>query len=209
MKFLKITFIFLIFLITIELGYIIFLFSRKENQKFEGNQKIEKPLKKVHRSIPVESFKKIKEKKMAFHPSVWENILKRMYLLPDSEAKTLIYQESGIDQIIEVERKEACVEDRRNGVLYPGVICFPFAFRVENKDYPESSMWFYLTEKNLEKVSVFKKNGQDFVRADLEEIKPGVKIKRIELWDPSHPFDINNLKDYLDKQIVDLKIYVY
>ena len=140
----------------------------------------------------------------AFHPTVLDT-LKRMF--KSENASVYIFQESK-HKVLDVEPKGACVEDRRNGVLYPGEICFPFAIKVEDKILPQGYHWLYFTEKNIAKTKVFIKTKNNNILSSLYQIQPGDIILKIEKWDPSIPFDINHLKDYLDKQLIEQYVYI-
>lgn len=140
----------------------------------------------------------------AIHPTVLDQ-LRRM--IKSEDASVYILQESK-EKVVGVEPKGACVEDRRNGVVYPGEICFPFAIKVEDKVLPEGYHWIYFTEKNIKQTKVFIKTKKGNVLSSLQQIQPGDIILRIEKWDPSVPFDINQLKEYLDKQLIEQNIYI-
>ena len=141
----------------------------------------------------------------AVHPTMLE-IIKRYVKSPESSLYILAEQ-SNI-RVLEVERKSACVEDRRNGIVFPGEICFPFAMKLENKSTPNGYIWVFLTENQIKKVKVYKRNNNTLSQARLSDIKVNDRISTVEKWDPSIHFDINFLKDSLDKQMIEYNLYL-
>lgn len=207
-KTLKIIFGILLAVIIIELSMLFLFLNLKSNKKLSENKpRIVKTGQPLHESIKVNS---PEYKKMltfitpAIHPTVL-NSLGRM--VKSEDGGVYILQESK-HKVIAVEPKGACVEDRRNGVLYPGEICFPFAIKVEQNAHPEVYNWFYFTEKNIAKTKVFIKTKKGNIPSSFQQIQPGDIILKIEKWDPSIPFDINYLKEYIDKQLVEQNIYI-
>jgi len=187
-KVLKIVFLFLFFIIIIEFG---FLFFFKE--------------KTLHESIyySEEEQKQIENSQKAIDPTVLQT-LSNIIKTPDH--KLYILQESK-EKVLETSTN-SCVEDRRNGILYPGKICFPFAYKVSLKNFPKEFTWKYLTEKNIKNTKVFLKKNGKLKQASIYDIKKGDTILQLEKWDPSIKPDLNNLKKFLDKQMIEFTIII-
>jgi hypothetical protein len=200
---------FFILLITIAVE-VLFLYSVK-NKAPSNNLRTTKTGQPLHKttSVSISEYKEMATSTIpAFHPSIIKDLEKYVKFPDDNNAKLLIYQENKT-KVLAIEPKGACVEDRRNGVLYPGEICFPFAMKIEDKKLPHGYTWIYFTETNLKNTNVYiKKNGRE-IKTNLQSIKPNDIVKTVEKWDPSIPFDISKLKDYLDKQMVEFNIYIY
>jgi hypothetical protein len=155
---LRIIFLSLLLVIIIEIGFIL-LYKEKV----------------VHESISYseKEIEQIKKSEKAIDPTILQQL---STIIKSPNHKLYILQESK-DEVLETSTN-ACVEDRRNGVLYPGKICFPFAYKVK-----------------LKKASVY-------------DIKKGDTIIQSEKWDPSIKVDLNNLKDFLDKQMIEFNIII-
>jgi len=189
-KIIKIIFLSLFVILIIEIGFI-FLINK--------NKKI------VHESVSYskEELKQIESYEKAIDPTILQQL---STITKDADYKLYILQESR-EKVLETSTK-ACVEDRRNGVLYPGEICFPFAYKVALKNFPKEFTWKYLTEKNIKNTKVFiKKNGK-LKKASLYDIKKGDTILTSEKWDPSVKYDLNNLKKFLDQQMIEFTIII-
>jgi len=187
-KILRIIFLSLLLVIIIEIGFIL-LYKEKV----------------VHESISYseKEIEQIKKSEKAIDPTILQQL---STIIKSPNHKLYILQESK-DEVLETSTN-ACVEDRRNGVLYPGKICFPFAYKVKLTDFPKDSTWKYLTEKNLKKTKVYIKENGKLKKASVYDIKKGDTIIQSEKWDPSIKFDLNNLKDFLDKQMIEFNIII-
>ncbi len=201
-KILSIIFI-LLFLLLI--GEVVYLMNIKNSPKVVNQ--VKKNDLPFHPSTQTssEAYKKLKVEP-AIHPETLK-MLARFMKSSSSEGSLYILQEQ-TTKVLGIEARGACVEDRRNGVLYPGQICFPFAMKLEDKILPEGYVWTYLTESNIKKTTVYIKNKEGQKAATLKDIQPNDLITTVEKWDPSIAFDINKLKEYLDEQIVELTIYI-
>lgn len=204
----KVLLVFLIILLIIILGelfYILVITDKKPLKSESFKTKTGQPMHETtDTSLP--EYKKIVEtSERAIHPTVLDKLGKilkypndgGLYILQESTAKVLA-----------VEPKGACVEDRRNGVLYPGEICFPFAIKLEDKFLPEGYVWIYFTETNIKNTKVYIKTKNGNVPTSLQKIQPNDVVFRVEKWDPSIPFDISKLKEYIDKQMIEHNIYI-
>lgn len=140
----------------------------------------------------------------AIHP---KTLTKLADILKSPNGSLHILQEATL-KVLEVESKGACVEDRREGILYKGSICFPFALKLESKSLPEGYTWYYLTETNIKRTKVYVKDKSGQRQVQLTDIKPGDTINTVEKWDPSVPWDVVKLIEYLDKQMVELTINI-
>lgn len=140
----------------------------------------------------------------AIHP---KTLLKLADFYKSPNGSFYILQESTA-KVLGLEPKGACVEDRREGVVLEGSICFPFAMKLENKGFPEGYTWVYLTETNIKRTNVYIKDKGGQKVAQLKDIQPNDIITTIEKWDPSVPWDVVKLIEYLDKQMVELSIFI-
>ena len=150
-------------------------------------------------------------KNLKFEPAIHPTMLKQLSKFmksPNNDLGGLYILQEQTTKVIEIEAKGACVEDRRNGVLFEGTICFPFAMKLENKTLPEGYTWTYFTETNIKVTKVYIKSRSVKRPAQLKDIKPGDTITTIEKWDPSIPWDVVKLIEYLNKQMVELTIYI-
>lgn len=148
--------------------------------------------------------------KLKFVPAIHPTVLKQLakFMKPSEGSGSLYIFQEQTSKVLEIEPKGACVEDRRNGVLFEGTICFPFAMKLEAKAIPEGYTWTYLTGSNIKKTMVYIKNKGGQKAVTLKDIQPNDIITTVEKWDPSVPFDINKLVEYINKQMVELTIYI-
>ncbi len=204
-KILKATFIFLLLIILAEIGYF-FLVPGKISSKPNVIA-----LRGTSQGKFIETRKKNPddEKFASAEPAIDPTTLDFLKSYPKSpSSKLYIWAEVTNIKVLEIESKSACVEDRRNEVVFPGEICFPFSMKLENSTVPEGYNWTFLTENQIKKTQVFVRVGRKETRASLSDIKTGDTISTVEKWDPSVPRDMNHLKDTLDKQMVEFTIYI-
>lgn len=194
MKLLKVVFVILIIITLTEVGYYIYLQLKTKYDKAIFTPSI---------STNTEAYKDFKTEQ-AIHPTVLEQLKRyikspesRMYILSEETAK-----------VLEIAKDGACVEDWRDGKLYPGKICFPFALKLENKTLPEGYIWNYFTERQMTKLNVYIKDGDQLEKSAFNQIRNNDLITAIEKWDPSVEIDLSNLKDTLDKQMIEMSLYI-
>jgi len=140
----------------------------------------------------------------AIHPKILAQLAD---FYKPSNGSFYILQE-GTTKVLELESKGACVEDRREGVLLKGSICFPFAMKLESKIFPAGYTWVYLTEANIKKTNVYIKDKDGQKAAQLKDIQPNDMITTIEKWDPSVPWNMSKLIETIDRQMVEFTIYI-
>ena len=212
-KLLKIIFGVLLVVIVIELTFLFYNLKLNPNKGLntkkltENKPRITKTGQPFHESVNTSSpeYQKVLT---TITPAIHPSVLNKLEAMIKSENGRIYILQELKKTVIAVEPKGACVEDRRNGVVYPGEICFPFAIKVEDKVLPEGYHWIYFTEKNIKQIKVFIKTKNGNFPSSLQQIQPGDIILIIDKWDPSIPFDINQLKEYLDKQLIEQNIYI-